>query len=1269
METMSQNIEHGENTKPVKRSWISLVPRGPGSSYIALFRPLEDFQSRFILFCGVVFAIAAGAPLPIIGIIFARIIDVFPPSEEEVEARVYQLVAVVTWGWAFCWGIVGARVSRGLRIQMVDRALGLDQTYYETQCPDITSRLTADAQMVQAGTAEKVGLFLQSCSYFVVAFIVGFILNARLTGILFAAVIPSMALVVVVGTSTLSKYAKAAAESNTIANSIAEGAVKAVQVVQAFDAFEALTNSHHANLIEAMGYGAKKAITGALMLGSVFFIAFSANALAFWQGSKIIDSQSSTGSAGTVYAIVFLILDASFVIGAAGPFVQSFAHAASAGQRIFDLIDYPSIPIDIYSEDGISCDSKILEVRGSIIFEDVSFSYPARPLETVLDSVNIEIETGTSVGIVGASGSGKSTITALLFRLYDPSQGSVRINGRTIPEHHLASVRERMALVDQDPAVFSGTIYHNIKHGYRGVLLEDEEMREKCIEAAKSSDAWQFIESLPHGLDTWLGEPSGTRLSGGQKQRLCLARALVGDPPLLILDEATSALDTISEAAILSSLAKSRSSSNRTTIMVAHRLASVKAADDIIVMGKGRVLEQGNHDLLMSIPDGAYRQLIEAQKLSAAEGSFRVESLESLESLESIDELPTLEKLSTSSDNVLDGDDVITQDSTKQSDTRSPKTLGALSIIRRCLYSTKSKILFTLFAFVACVATGGLVLGESIIFGNLVPLLNGAASSSRVDFFCLMFFVVAIIALVGYTTSGSCFGIVSETLIMRTRDLSLRTILRQDMEWFLAPGRSTSSLISVMNMDSGHLSGLSGVIIGTVISGLVSVIGGAILAHVVAWKIAIVLFSTSPVILLAGYFRIRVLAHIEERNQAAYIDASTFATEALGAIRTIAALGIERKTLMKFQAAVNKHREQTFKNTALGNLLLAFALSITYFIYALAYWWGAKQVREGYYSTRQFFIVLPAILFSAQAVGQLFSLAPDIGRAKGAASRVFQLHDEKPTIDLADGSSPAAIPPDRTLTDDSDFSSGTIEFRNVDLAYKSRADTPIFTNLNFTVKAGETVALVGKSGAGKTSTISLIERFYDPTSGAILLDGIDIRTVPVSQHRARLSLVAQDPDLFSGSVAFNVGLGARPGHTATLEEIIHACKAVGIHDFVNGLPDGYETQCGVNGSQLSGGQKQRVAIARAYIRDPEILLLDEATSALDSHSEAQIQEAISAVSRKRTTIMIAHRLASVQNADRILVFDKGKIVEEGKHGDLMGGGGIYEEMIRAQDLG
>ncbi|KAH6723123.1 P-loop containing nucleoside triphosphate hydrolase protein [Leptodontidium sp. MPI-SDFR-AT-0119] len=883
-------------------------------------------------------------------------------------------------------------------------ALGLDQTFYETQCPDITSRLTVDAQTVQSGTAEKVGIFLQSVSYFLVAFIVGFSLNVRLTGILFAAVIPSMTLVIVTGTSVLGAFSKAASESTISAASVAEGAIKAVQVVQAFDAFESLTSDHQSGLRDAMRAGMKKA---------------------------------------------------------------------------------------------------------------------------VLDSVGFSIKMGTTVGIVGASDSGKSTIAALLLRLYDPSQGNITIDSRSIKDFNLASFRHQIALVDQDPAVFSGTIYTNILDGYKGPELTIDEMRGSMT----------------------------------------------------------------------------RSMGNRTTVMIAHRLASVKNADNIIVMGKGKILEQGNHELLMSYDDGV-------NKLTSDDSTdYSVSTKHKL----ALHETPESE------------DEIETQTSnTQELSSVEDKQLGTFAILRRCLALSRSGIFLTALALLGSLTTGALILGESIVFGHLVELLNGFVPSAQVNFYCLMFFVVALAALLGYVTSGSCFGIVSEHLVFRTRDISLRTILRQDMEWFLQPGRSPSALTSVVSMDAGHLSGLSGVIIGTiVVSALVSVVGGAILAHTI----------------LAGFARIRVLARMEEKNQHAYTEAAALASEACSNIRTIAALGTEKLTSERFYLAVDKYQKQTFRGTALGNLILAFALAVTYFVYVLAYWWGAKQVRSGQYSSLQFFIVLPAILFSAQAAGQIFSLAPDIRRAKGAASRVFALHDQKPSIDTASDNSIAPMTSITTPTNKSTVQTGSIIFKNVSLAYKSRSNAAVFANLNLTIKAGETVALVGRSGAGKTSVVSLIERFYDPTSGSVLLDGVDIKSVPVSQHRARISLVAQDPDLFAGSVAFSVGLGARPGHVATREEVIEACTAVGIHDFITGLQDGYETQCGNNGSQLSGGQKQRVAIARAHIRNPDILLLDEATSALDSHSETQIQEAIPVASRKRTTVTIAHRLTSVQRADRILVLD------------------------------
>lgn len=331
---------------------------------------------------------------------------------------------------------------------------------------------------------------------------------------------------------------------------------------------------------------------------------------------------------------------------------------------------------------------------------------------------------------------------------------------------------------------------------------------------------------------------------------------------------------------------------------------------------------------------------------------------------------------------------------------------------------------------------------------------------------------------------------------------------------------------------------------------------------------------------------------------------------------------------------------------------------------------GSKQVRDGMYGMREFFIVLPALLFSAQTSGQMFSLAPEVTRAKTAARNIFKLHDEKPSIIVDSPSANSAS----TLSSSDDTekpkarSKGTLDFRNVSLAYPSRPDTLALKDINVSIRAGEYVAFVGRSGAGKSSSIALIERFYDPTSGRVILDGEDIKSKAVKSHRARIGLVEQEPNLFPGSVIHNVALGARPGVTPTREDVERVCKMCALHEFIMGLPEGYNTEVGANGGRLSGGQRQRLAIARALIRDPEILLLDEATSQLDATSEKEVRRAIAAASSGRTTIMVAHRLASVQKADRIFVFEKGRIVEQGNHDELVAQGGIYAGMVETQQL-
>lgn len=1086
-------------------------------------------------------------------------------------------------------------------------------------------------------------------SYFFAAFTVGFILNAKLTGILLAAVIPTMCFIVFFGSRSTSQLTRRLAECNEQASALVESALRSVKIVQAFDMVDRMCRSHHERLQYSSKVGVRKAIVAALELGGAYFTAYAANGLAFYVGSQMADDG---GNAGTIYAVVFLILDASFVVGQFAPFLEIFARAASAFGVIQEIVEVTTDSASRLKQQAIGIRDQ--DFRGKAIrFTDVSFCYPARPTVRALNELNLKIEPCKFTAIVGTSGGGKSTLVSLLLRIYDHS-GNILIgshNIKTVAPQHL---RAQIAVVDQECVIFTGSVFENICHGLPDGDISQAEKMTRCQQACKEA-AVDFLDDLPQGIHTQIDNT--IQLSGGQRQRICLARALIRSPALLILDEPTSALDAQSEMKVMRAV-KGAIGNGITVLMVAHRLSTVLDADHVAVMNDGSVVEEGSPSDL-SRPNTIFRGLLDAQNTSI--DSVRPQS-------------PGAERILDHERRESAKNDLAVNDQVEEENDVSRQPATGL-LVRKFFELTRPEHLFILLGLVAATVSGSIMLGEAVVFGNLVQLLNEGRQEPNfhkdADFFCLMFFMLGCIALLAYACSGTAFGIASDRLTRRVQAKLLRNALIMDMTWFSKPGRSSLELTSTFTKDSGDIACLSGVALGTIFTVVTSVLGGIILAHAMAWKIAIVLLAAVPIMLISGYVRLRMLAKSEIRHRTAYTKPTSLAIEACRNRRTVILFGLEDFILSEYHEALMKPHRASFRFTVLCNTLLALSFSITYFVYALAYWWGSKQVRNGLYSQKQFFIVLPALLFSAQAAGQLFSLSPEIARARTAAASIFQYLRFQPSILRPDRTK--VVEPSSTETSPERSQSlckkPQVEFKDVEFSYRSNSAQPILQNVSFSVGRGETVAFVGPSGAGKSSTIALVERFYDPSSGQVLFSGVDATAMNVDDLRSMTTLVPQEPELFPGSIEYNIGLGAANGQEVSFDQAQECAMTVGLHDFISSLPEGYATDCGsVAGSRLSGGQRQRLSLARAIIRNPKILLLDEPTSALDAHSERQVQDALKAAAKGRTTVIVAHRLASIQHVDRIVVFDRGQIIEQGRHSELIGKGGLYASMARAQAL-
>eukprot|EP00118_Oscarella_pearsei_P021466 m.241042 g.241042 ORF g.241042 m.241042 type:complete len:1331 (+) comp40199_c0_seq19:2286-6278(+) len=1272
----------------------------PKVPFLQLFRYASSLDV-LLLIIGIISAIASGLAFPGLALVFGQLLDTFicgqsivsnssvmtiattiattvastnsscssnsfnsscnfdgndPSAFEDTMETVAIRFAIIGFGvWITMYiyvaflSIAAQRQTRRMREAFFRAIMRQEIGWFDTSdTGELATRMADDLDKVFAGIGDKIGILIQWLTTFFGGLLVGFISEWRLA-LLILGFTPLLAIVAGAISKLIVSYTTREQKAYAQAGSVAEEVISCVRTVVAFGGEEKEAERYKCEVEKARQIGNKKAMTSGLVLAVTFLVIFGIYAVGFWFAGYLIRKELTSG--GKALTTFFAVIMGAFSLGHAAPNIEIINSARGAALRVFAIEDRIS-KIDPMSEEGEKPDDKT--IKGNIEFKNVQFTYPARSEAEVLKGVTLKVGCGQTMALVGPSGCGKSTVVQLIQRYYDPDQGQVLLDGHDLKGLNVHWLRERIGVVSQEPVLFATSIKENVRYGRLDVT--DEEI----MVAAKAANAHDFIMNLPQKYDTLVGE-RGAQLSGGQKQRVAIARALVRNPKVLLLDEATSALDTESEKIVQDALDKARE--GRTTIVIAHRLSTVRNATTISSILSGKIVEQGNHDELMARKD-VYYELVMNQ--SVGDGSDETEKKAVSPTKKKTFASAYHRQISRQASHQSSGTGYGRQESSsknvkgaemgEEEDEEEEEAPPSLPPVLRVIKFNAPEWPYLVLGTIGAAAAGVVMPAFALIFARILRVfsLDCDEMEAEVAVYAPVFFYIGIGSAIFEFSKSFFFGYAGEMVTARLRGLAFRAMLRQEMSWFDDKHHSTGALTTRLAKDASEVKGGLGFRLAVIVQLISTVVAALGISFYYNWQMTLVTLSAMPLLIISGFLQMKALAGHGKDDKERMEESGKVAVEAIDNIRTVAQLGREETFWKNYHDCLEGPYKRSLSQAHVQGVSFGFSQAIMFFAYAGAFRFGAWQVVEQGVDYESVFIVFGAIVFGAFSMGQAMSFAPEYSKTRLAAARICQLLDAVPSIDSSsdDGMKPRDI-------------DGVIKFGSTKFNYPTRPDVRVLDGMDISVESGQTVALVGSSGCGKSTCIQLLERFYDVADGAVSMDGHDIREWNVSHLRRQFGLVSQEPILFDCSIRKNIAYGDNT-RDIPQEEIEKAAKSANIHQFIKGLPNGYETGVGDKGTQLSGGQKQRIAIARALIRNPKVLLLDEATSALDTESEKIVQEALDRAREGRTSIVIAHRLSTIQNADQIFVIQNGRVVEKGTHGELMKREGVYLRLNKAQ---
>nr|QVT92337.1 ABC transporter [Salvia miltiorrhiza] len=1107
-----------------------------------------DSRDKILMLVGTIGAIGNGLSQPLMALIFGSLVNAFGQSQTNnivpMVSKASLKFVYLALGCGFsaflqvsCWTITGERQSARIRRLYLQAILRQDIAYFDEKVNtgEVIEKMSSDTFLIHDAIGEKAGKFVQVTTTMLGAFVIAFVKGWLLALVMFSA-IPLTVMTSAVMYFLNFKINSLAQKARNDAANVVHQTIGCIRTVASFNGEKQAVANYKKFLASSYKSDMLQVLCGGSDFALHIFIMLCTYAMAVWFGAKMIIQKGFTG--GEVYTVLLTVLMGSFSMGQSSRPLAAFSAGQVAALNMFKTINRKPT-IDAYDTRG----KMFKDIRGDIELKHVTFSYPSRPKELIFDAFSLFIPNGTTAALVGQSGSGKSTVISLIERFYDPLSGEVLIDGTDLREFQLKWIRSKIGL----------------------------------------------------GMDTMVGE-RGVQLSGGQKQRVAIARAIIKDPRILLLDEATSALDADSERIVQEALEKIMM--NRTTVIVAHRLSTIRKANMIVVLHQGKVVEKGTHVELLKDPQGVYSNLIHSQEVNEdmeknidnryeiCTSKFVLERNVTLSSTRSLSS-GSLGMSSTSPRSLSLSFSKTTLDDKASFSTEASKDLPEVSTYRlACLNKPEAPVLIA--GAIVAIISGAILPVLGFLTANMIKTFFELPDKLKKDskFWALMYFILGIVSLIAYSSRSYLFGVAGNKLIKRIRLMCFEKLVSMEIGWFDMTENSSGVISSRLSTDAAMIRSLVGDALAKILQEATALLVGLAIAFEACWQLALIVSAMMPLLGLNNYVQMKSAKRFYSKAKMMNEKASQVANDSVGNMRTVASFCVQEKIMKIYKEKCEGPATSGTKLGLIGGIGFGLSICFLYLVYAASFYTGARLVEDGKATTSEVFRVFFVLSMVAIAISTWTAMAPDSSKAKAAAASVFAILDGKSKIDPSDDSG-------ITLEN----INGELEFKHVNFSYPTRPDIQILKDLSLTVSSCKIVGLVGESGSGKSTVISLLQRYYECDSGNITLDGIEIRKLQLKWLREQMGLVNQEPVLFNDTIRANIAYGK--GEAATEAEIIAAAKSANAHEFISGL------------SQT----KQQ---------------------GLDVESEKIVQEALDKVMVNRSTIVVAHRLSTIREQTRLL---------------------------------